>query len=137
MINRIKAHFRVYAGHWELALIILALVVGGVVTGYVLRGSQIAVALSTMQAVHLQEIERIQQVHRSTLALLASRIGVVVQEQAHAAGQVEQAARTAEQAASTARGAAANAARSAIRIREIPAEPEPEKTDPWAGRIEP
>lgn len=122
MINRLKAHFNVYAGHWELSLIILALVLGGVTTGYVLRGSQTATAISIMQATHTQEVERIQREHRATLALLASRIGSVAQDQAVTADKVEEAARVAKEAASTAKGAAENAARSAIRVRKFPVE---------------
>lgn len=121
MINRIKAHCRVYAGHWEVALIILGLVLGGVVTGYVLRGAQMTAAIAAIQAMHVQEVERIQRENRATLALLASRIGVVAEEQAQAAGKVEEAART------------------AIRVREIPAEPvpAPAPASPWPERIEP
>lgn len=55
-----------------------------------------------------------------------------------AAKTAARAANTAKTAATTAEGAAANAAKSTIRVTEVPAEPDPvRRKSPWGNRIEP
>lgn len=120
MINRLKAHFKVYAGHWELAGIILALVLGGVVTGYVLRGSQVRQAITGIQAAHQAEVERMQATNRATISTLTQNLADVVERQQEAAKQIDQAAKAAKSAATTAKGAAKNAAQANIRKKESP-----------------
>lgn len=122
MVNKLKAHFKVYAGHWELAGIIMALILGGVICGYFLRGSQARAYVETVQAIHQAELDRMQDTYRATIASLTHRLADmaikqrdVAAKQQEAARRIDEAARAAKAAASTARTAAKNAANANIR----------------------
>lgn len=131
MLNRIKAQMRVYGRHIEVMAIIGALLLGGGVTGYMIKANEARDIIARIQAAHVSEIERLQTTHKENVSEVASRIDEIaakldsiVDRQAMAVDEVGEAARTAKQAASTARGAATSAARAAIRETVTPIDPE-------------
>ncbi len=132
MLNRIKAHLRVYGRHIEVMAIIGALLLGGGVGGYMIGRVEMADVIARIQAANVADIDRIQATHKENVSAIAGRLDEIsarldslVDRQAMAVDEVGEAARTAKQAASTARGAATSAARAAIRETVTPIEPAP------------
>lgn len=139
MINRLKAHLRVYGRHIEVISVLVAMVLSGWIGGYMMRGAEMADVIASIRAAHAADIDRIQATHKENVSAIAGRLDEIsvrldslVDRQAMAVDEVGEAARTAKQAASTARGAATSAARAAIKETVIiEVEPkEPEKQDP-------
>lgn len=155
MKNRIKGYFLVHRPSLEVALVISFLLMLGAVCGYAIGNMETKRAVQSLQAMHIDEMNRMQTSHQYVVSHMTLRVEELVKQQKEtsdelfaatkdirsAASTANTASNRANQASKSAAAASKNAAQSNLRIREI--EPdlpvsakETEKTSPFADYIE-
>ncbi|AQS50571.1 hypothetical protein PAEH1_01585 [Paenalcaligenes hominis] len=133
MINRLKSYFIVYRSAIAVAAIVALMLLVGGVGGYGVGKVESERNLQALQAMHSEEITRLQNAHHHTIAYLSGRVADLIEQQAEAAGELAQASREARAAAATAKAASkrvdAPEIKSSTRISEIPLDGETQSHD--------
>lgn len=133
MKNRIKGYFIVHRPSVEVAIVISFLLLLGGLCGYAVGNMETKKATQQLQALHLDEVNRLQTSHQYTVSFLSARVSELVAQQSalseelslvtkdlrSAASTATTASRRANEASKNANTASKNAAKANLRIREI------------------
>lgn len=124
MMNKIKANLLIHRPAISLALMIAFLLLLGAISGFAIGRMDMNRDIANIKDMHNQEVNRMQTANQGVIIYLASRVQELIEAQTELVGEVSKSSKEAKDAAkragSAAKSASINAAKSAIRIREIP-----------------
>ena len=136
MINHFRSYYDVHKPAFGVALLVVVLLVVGVGGGYAISKMVERERIKDITQSHIEEISRIQTSNQQVIIYLTTRMQELIERQGELANEVAQSAMAARRHANSAKQSSANAAKSTIRIREIPPVPVVKNKHKFPERIE-